>query len=182
MHIPFLHTKQRVRVVYALAFVFAASITTQMVPSFDGAAVTGTVLQRGDRVLSRDMALRRKRSYQQVLKVCNDRDGVVEGMTCPDVNDVSAVKAFLKDAPAVHPAAPAAQALRRADLSAEDRALLDRYTGRGVCPQTLRRIVPGFYELCLSLTVDTTTRSMESMTTVERRRARRLQQRLESGK
>lgn len=178
MHIPSLHTKQRVRVVYALAFLLAASVTTQLTPGFHPGDLSGSVIKHGDiAVPSKDSALRRKRTYQSVLKVCNDRDGVVEGMVCPDVNDTKAVKVFLNDAPAEHAAAPVQDILRLNDLSSEDRELLDRYTGRGACPMRLRTFMPGFYELCQSIVVDPLSRSAD-LTTAQRRRAQRLQERM----
>lgn len=179
MQIPSLHTKQRVHVVYALAFLLAASLTTQATPMFQG-DLTGMVLQQGEVVVpSRDEALRRKRSYQAVLKVCNDRDGVVEDMACPDVNDKKAVKTFLKNEPEQHSAAPTQQGLRRSDLAPDDQALLDRYTGRGSCPIRLRNFLPGFYELCQSIVVDPLAR--KDLTTAQRRRAERLQKMMEEG-
>ena len=178
MHIPSIHTKQRVRVVYALAFLLAASVTTQATHVFDGSALTGMALRQGDVVVPpKDEALRRRRTYQAVLKVCNERDGVVEGMVCPDVNDRRAVKTFLNDEPEPHAAAPAQDVLHRSNLSPEDRDLLDRYVGRQSCPRRLRALLPGFYELCQSIIVDPLERSVD-LTTAQRRRAQRLQERM----
>lgn len=180
-------TRKQVHGVYALAFVLAASMTTQLLASVNGGELLGALIQQNSvaivptmfDALDRNEAALRRREIQDVLERCNERTAKGEQIDCPDINSEYKTEKFMRETSATHSAAPKAKGVDAARLSTANRAILQRYVDSGRCSQSLRRVLPGLYELCLSLTVDTTTRTLTPREmTIEERREERLMKRL----
>jgi hypothetical protein len=52
------------------------------------------------------------------------------------------------------------------DLSSSDRQLLRRYERANTCPESLQNYLPGFYELCLSVTEDASSEPLRGLINV----------------
>jgi len=100
----------------------------------------------------------RRRQYHQAIELYRElRKRGEEGLVKPDINEPETVEFYLKGAtpavgvPAVTEETPKPSTLQMSDLSLEDKQLLRRYERAGTCPESLRKYIPGFYELCRSL-------------------------------
>ena len=184
-------TKQQVKTVYVLSFVIAASLTMQVLAIVEGQALTGATLPElfslypTEGTLTKDEQQAARREYQEMLTKCDDAVSAADDERCPDVNNKRAMRRYIKAAVTDEHAAPRNFGLRVGRLSSEDRALLQKYRDEGRCPQTLRRYLPGFYELCLSLVVDIANREIDTPihgaapSQMELRRQERLRDRME---
>ncbi|MFH0769946.1 MAG: hypothetical protein V1926_01060 [Candidatus Peregrinibacteria bacterium] len=137
----------------------------------------GSVLTVRDQAATdRAMLRRQQRQYWQAIDVYRNqmRDGV-KGLVPPTVDDYDSIMKYLLDtdhaAAAVSSASSVSSAPRSAerevgsssssavmmrseDLDETQRHLLRNYSKAGTCPESLKNYVPGFYELCLSVTKD----------------------------
>lgn len=108
-----------------------------------------------DASLLRSAHLLRRRAFERVLEQCDTLAGQGKDVVCPDINDPSAVRAFMRqDGEEVleddHAAAP--PLLKIEDLSDQHLAVLRRMTRVGHCnEEQLSSLVPGMYELCVAL-------------------------------
>jgi hypothetical protein len=179
-------TKQQVRVIYVLCFVIAASVTTQMLSVVEGVSLRGQFLSLlpTDAVRTKEEQNLQRRLNGLIIKKCDALAATDENVDCPDINDFSEVKKFLSRTAPEAPAAKRASRLQLGRLDPEKRALLQKYRDEGRCPQTIRRVMPGFYELCLSLIVDVAQRDVPQFlhgaapaSRAEQRRLERMQER-----
>ncbi|TSC79161.1 MAG: hypothetical protein G01um101425_798 [Candidatus Peregrinibacteria bacterium Gr01-1014_25] len=152
-------TKKRVQAVYVLSFTAAAVVTTQLLLGLAGGALVGDsnrpipVVNVRSLVPSREEFGAKHREQRSITKDCGDVIDDTDEVECPDVNDPKAVRAFFEKVRPSHAAAPAKAGLAEEDLTDKQREILDQYLDEERCPQSLRRVAPGFYQLCLSLVV-----------------------------
>lgn len=113
-------------------------------------------VDRGD--VNRDDRNTYLRERAQVMRVCTNRLQNDPETVCPDMNDPTAVRVFLRGLPTVHKAATGsiADTLTILDLTETQRGLMRRLIRVRTCPDTLDDILPGFLELCESVLEDST--------------------------
>jgi hypothetical protein len=167
-------TRKQVHLAYVFAFIASASITTQMLSSVPGSELLGTLLP-GVKVMDRAQSIELDRQRKAVMEHCQKLTALDPSARCPDINEEWKFDQFLRQMPSLHGAAPSAGALDPSRLSEADRAVLDRAVNNDRCPLTLRRILPGFYELCVSLTIQEHGQNLPAapLTMEERAAARR---------
>lgn len=162
---------------YVLSMLLALIVTTPLATDMTGSAtqhLTGAVTNLRRQVLENRADLRaQRRAYDKVRAVCLRRSQKDETVECPEFNDKKGIRVFLrttpKDKKALDPtegkeeaAAEEEQAeeeetqmkeraLRLEDLNDWQKSLLRRYQRTDFCSKTMNDIVPGFYELCLSV-------------------------------
>jgi len=124
--------------------------------------VQGSVLELKQKALEDRVRVRRQqRQYWQAIDIIQDRRAEGEDVTVPDVNDYDGIMRILEldsetedSSEKMHEAAPQQQAssLMVEELGENDRHLLRKYSKASSCPESLKDYIPGFYELCLSVT------------------------------
>ncbi|MDD5026526.1 MAG: hypothetical protein PHH13_04100 [Candidatus Peribacteraceae bacterium] len=134
-----------------------ASLSATSVPAITAAEVREQAT--ADKVLLR----RQRRQYWQAIDQYQNlvRDGA-EGLVAPALNDAASIKAYINGDvtkevqadSAQTSSAPQASSLLVDNLSETDRHLLRWYSKTNTCPVSLKGYLPGFYELCLTVTKD----------------------------
>ncbi|HAI98403.1 TPA: hypothetical protein DCL30_02555 [Candidatus Peribacteria bacterium] len=112
----------------------------------------------GDKALLR----RQRRQYWQAIDQYRNlvRDGV-KGLVAPTPNDAESIEAYIRgDVVKAQGSGAQASSVTQAssllvqNLSETDRHLLRWYSKTNTCPVSLKGYIPGFYELCLTVTKD----------------------------
>lgn len=146
------HKTLRLATLLALLGGTAMAVIALLLPP--PAYVTGAAV-RFDPLLLRSGHLLRRRAFNEVLERCDAVAGQGVDVTCPDINDPEAVRAFLRaldgeEAPEEEHAAAPLPGID--DLSDQQRALLRRMTRVGSCDEErMNAVLPGLYELCVTI-------------------------------
>ncbi len=100
----------------------------------------------------RSAGLIRRRAFEGVQDECLKRAASGSTVSCPDINDPAAGRAYMHSAAtgAVMPIATTGSVLSEADLDDFQLGLLRWYKRVGQCPATLDGVRPGFAALCMS--------------------------------
>jgi hypothetical protein len=139
------------------AIMVTAPMTSASLASV-AAAVTSTPAQLKQQAIDDRSTLQaERRVYKRIVEDCIRRITAGEKITCPDINDTTAIRAFIHgtSSSSVQSGSGAIPVLTLQDISDGDLALLRRYRNIQQCPEgLLTGKQPGFYKFCLEFIKD----------------------------
>lgn len=151
-------------VTVALVAVLATPLAVEVFTGTGGepGLLTSSIMQARENALQgRASARRKQRQYWMAIEAfqMRVREGE-QGLVPPNINDYNSILEYLGEGEEEAPpeveraSAPQTSSMDSQSLSDSDRLLLRRYSRANSCPESLKNYIPGFYELCLSVTRD----------------------------